>query len=105
MSLKTFKNDRQSAILDFSLRNLSWVILVRVLTFCSICMVQLFCFVFELHTWAYHKTVCSQKLIRTFADIAVHICQIKRSAGNALTSISLLVALVIKGLIIEIKMS
>ena len=26
------------------LQNLSWVILVRVLTFCSICMVQLFCF-------------------------------------------------------------
>ena len=44
------------------------------------------------------KIVCSQKLIRSLADIAVHINQIKRrSAGNFL---SLLVALVIKGLII-----
>ena len=51
------------------------------------------------------KIVCSQKIIKSLADIAVHICQMKRrSAGNfscnALTSISLLVALVIKGLII-----
>ena len=30
------------------LQNLSWVILVGVLTFCSMCMVQLCCFVFEL---------------------------------------------------------
>ena len=28
------------------------------------------------------KIVCSQKVIRSLADIAVHISQIKRSAGN-----------------------
>ena len=44
-------------------------------------------------------------LIRSSANIAVHICQLKRrSAGffswNALTNISLLAALVIKGLVI-----
>ena len=99
------------------LQNLSWVILVRVLTFCSICMVQLFCFDFELRKYyknysnskwpldSHFKIVCSQMLIRSLNDIAVHICQIKRkSAGNfflkCATSISLLVALVINGLII-----
>ena len=30
------------------------------------------------------KIVCSQKLIRSSADIAVHICKKKRSAGNFL---------------------
>ena len=51
------------------------------------------------------KIVCSPKLIGSLTDIAVHICQIKgKFAGNfflkCATSISLLVALVIKGLII-----
>ena len=46
------------------------------------------------------EIVRSHKLIRSMADIAVHICQIKRSDGNFLASIFLLVALVIKGLII-----
>ena len=57
----------------------------------SIFMVQLFFFVLGLRK--YHKItqiqinghfeiVCSQKLIRSLADIAVHICQIKISAGN-----------------------
>ena len=30
----------------------------------------------------YFKIVCSQKLIRSLAGIAVHICLIRRSAGN-----------------------
>ena len=80
-----------------------------ILTLCSICMVQLFCFDFELRKDykitqiqnGHFKIVCSQKLIRSLTDIAVHICQIKRkSARNfflkCATSISLLVALVIK---------
>ena len=45
----------------------------------------------------YFKIVCSQKLIRSLAGIAVYIT----FSWNALTSISLLVALVIKGLIIR----
>ena len=67
-------------------------------------LVKLSCFVCQLRN--YHKItliVCSQKLISALADIAVHICQIKRSAGKkfpAVASISLLVALEIKGLII-----
>ena len=109
---KTIKNYRQLAILDFFLRNLSWVILVWVLKHCSICMVQLFCFVFELRKYhknflkskwlnGHFKIVCSQKLIRSLADIAVHIRQKKGDlletfSWNALKSIYLLVALVIK---------
>ena len=54
---------------------------------------------------SHFKTVCSQKVMRSLTDIAVHICQIKRkSAGNfflkCATSISLLVARVIEWLII-----
>ena len=41
------------------LLNLSWVILVKVLTVCSIGMVQLFGFVFELRK--YHKITQIQK--------------------------------------------
>ena len=49
--------------------------------------------------------VWSQKLIRSLADIAENICQIKEDllatfSWNVLTSISSLVAIVIKGLII-----
>ena len=111
---KTIKNDRQSAILDFISAKLSRVILVWVLTFCIICMVQLFCFDFVLRKYykitqiqhGHFKIVCSQKLIRSLIDIAVHICQKKKICRKlfpemyVLTSISLLVALVIKRLII-----
>ena len=107
---KTIKNDCQSFWILF-LQNLSWVILVW--TFCSICMVQLFCLDFELSKYykiiqiqnGRFKSVCSQRLIGSLIDIAVQICQIKKNLletfpWNVLTSISLLVALVIKGLII-----
>ena len=87
---KQIKNDRRLAILDFI--SAKWVILVWVLTFFSICMVQLFCFVFELRKYhkisqirknSHLKIICSQKLIRSLADIAVHNSKIeRRPAGN-----------------------
>ena len=46
------------------------------------------------------EIVCSHKLIRSLTDIFEHICQIKRTSANMLTSISLLVSVVIKGLMI-----
>ena len=60
---------------------------------------------FKMPLESHFLIVCSQKLIRSLTDIAVHICQIKtKSAGNfflkCATSIFLLVALVIEGLII-----
>ena len=83
---KKIKNDRQLAIFDF----ISATFVMGypcVLTFCSICMVQLFCFVFELRKYLsqnfsnlkndHFKIICSQKLIRSLVDIAVHISQIK----------------------------
>ena len=81
------KNDRQSAILDF-------ISVKFIMGYPSK-------WPLDIH----FKIVCSQKIIRSLTDIAVHICQIKRkSARNfflkCATSISLLVALVIKGLII-----
>ena len=45
-----------------------------VLTYCSLCMVQFFCFVFELSK--YHK------ISQTQNDIAVHISQIKRKSAE-----------------------
>ena len=78
-----------------------------VLTFCSIRMVQLYCFVFKLREYhkitqiqngRHFKIVCSQKFIRSLADIAVHVCQIKKICWKLFSET--LVALVIKGLII-----
>ena len=49
--------------------------------FCFIFMVQIFCIVFELHKHRkITESVRSQKLFRSLADIAEHICQIKRKS-------------------------
>ena len=49
---------------------------------------------------SHFKIVCSQKLIRSLTDLDVHICQINRKFFLLkCAGISLLVALVIKGLI------
>ena len=76
------------------MQNLSWVIIVRDLLFCFIFMIQPFCiFLSHLNITKLLKfkmaakrpflIFCSQKGIRSLADIAEHICQIKRrSDGN-----------------------
>ena len=69
-------------------------------------MAQLFlCYVNITKLLNYFEIICSQKLIRSLADIAEHICQIERkSPGNVFlkrTDESLLVAVVIKVLMIS----
>ena len=111
---KQFKRATSRPFLFLFLRNLSWFMLVWDLTFCFIFMFQLIT-VFLRLIGKYHKItqkskwplngncLCSQKLMWSLTDIAEHICQIKTnlietSSWNALTSISSLVAVVIKGL-------
>ena len=78
------------------MRHLSLVIIVRDLPFCFIFMVQLFCIFlcdlnhlitkllkFKMAAKRPFFNICLQKRIRSLADIAEHICQIKRrSDGN-----------------------
>ena len=63
---------------------------MRVLTFCSICLVQLVWFFFNYVNYSnskwplkgHFRIVFSQKLMRSLADFAVYSCQKKISAGN-----------------------
>ena len=88
---KTFNNHRQSAISNFISVKFFMVVLCESLHF----VLYAWCSYFALFLSylnitkllrllnSHFKIVCSQKLIRSLADIAVHICQIKRiSAGN-----------------------
>ena len=94
MRKKTIKNDRQSAILNCISAKFFMVVLCESLHFvlyawCSyfalflsyINITKLLKFIMAAIN-GHFKIVCSQKLIRSLADIDVHICQIKRiSAG------------------------
>ena len=114
--------DKEKKQLQMTVSRPFWILFLQNsdhgVSLCSICMVQLFCFDVELRKYYKitrlldsHLKKMLRKVIRSLTDIAVHICQIERkSAGNffleCATSVSLLVALVIKGFIIwEIKMS
>ena len=93
---KTIKNDDQSAILNFISAKFVMVVLCESLHFvlyawCSyfalflsyVNITKLLKFFLKWPLNGHFKIVWSQKLFRSLADIAVHICQIKRrSAGN-----------------------
>ena len=83
-------------------RNLAWAIIVWDVPFHFIFMVQLFCIFlshlnitkllkFKMAAKRHFSHFCSQKGIRSLADIAEHICQIKRRYDFATQRTSLLV--------------